>query len=107
VRLRFEDFVGIGRDFLLQPELEFVTGSVLQIDDATPVDGGVSIQLATDNNEVVNLLFSTLFTVTPPPQWRWDLYELIASLEVGEYVRAGGVRVDGRISLRELTRFVR
>jgi hypothetical protein len=107
LRLRFEDFAGNGRDFVLQPELEFVTGTVLQIEDATPVDGGVDIQLATDDGGVMKLWFSTLYTDPPPPAWRMELYQLIASLELGEDVQAGGVRIDGAISLREITRIMR
>jgi hypothetical protein len=102
VRIRFRDFLGLETEFLLGSELVTLTGVVTQIDDAVPVDGGVVIDLTLDNGETTKLFFGSLFTYPPPPQWKRDLYNVIASLEIGDRVRATGARVAGGISLRGL-----
>jgi len=102
VRIRFQDFEGGETEFLLSPAMVTLSGIVTEIDDATPVDGGVVIDLELENDETTKLFFDSLFTEPPPPHWRLELYEVIASLELGDSVQASGASVPEGISLREL-----
>ena len=102
IRLRFRDFLGVESEFLLGSELVTMTGVVTRIDDAIPVDGGVVIEVLLDGGETARLFFDSLFTEPPPPQWKLDLYGVIAGLEIGDRVRATGATVDGGLSLRGL-----
>jgi hypothetical protein len=103
VQIRFRDFDGDETEFLLEPELATVIGTVIQITDEVPVDGGVEIELLLDGGETTKLFFGSLFTEPPPAQWRLDLYAVILGLERGDRVRARGAEVTGGIVLRELT----
>ncbi|RKZ13562.1 hypothetical protein DRQ53_08520 [bacterium] len=102
VRIRFRDFEGVETVIMLGSDLVTLTGTVTRVVDDTPVDGGVVIDLQLDNGQRAQLFFGSLFTYPPPPHWRHELYQVIASLEVGDRVRAMGTAVDGGISLRGL-----
>jgi hypothetical protein len=103
IRIHFRDFRGDETEFRLGMDLVTLIGIVTQIDDDVPVDGGTVVELQLDNGETARLFFGSLFTDPPPPQWRFDLYGVIAGLELGDRVRAIGTRVLGGITLRGLT----
>ncbi|MCL1594332.1 MAG: hypothetical protein M3132_08285, partial [Actinomycetia bacterium] len=103
VLIRFRDFEGGETEFLLGSELVTLTGVMTRIDDQVPVDGGVVIDLHLDSGEMTKLFFGSLFTEPPPAPWRIELYEVIASLELGDRVEATGAAVPGGLSLRGLT----
>ena len=102
IRLRFQEFGGGGRELLLQPNLEFVSGSVVEVVDMVPVDGGVTVRLATDANELLHLIFPSLYRAVPPPDWAWPLYQKLSALEPGDLVWAQGVPVETGLLLRDL-----
>ncbi len=78
-----------------------VTGTVVAIADATPVDGGVTISLAIEGGVVETLHFASLFTFPPPEPDRLALYERIQRAEVGSRARATGVRTADGIDLTD------
>ncbi|MEQ9570021.1 MAG: hypothetical protein RLN75_07495 [Longimicrobiales bacterium] len=79
-----------------------VEGTVAEIDDQTPVDGGVTIDLNVADGGTERLLFASLFTVPPPSDARIALYQRIQAVEVGSRVRASGVRGEDGIELTDL-----
>jgi hypothetical protein len=79
-----------------------VTGTIRSVNDMTPVDGGVTIVLATDESDTVTLLFPSLFTSPPPDQKTLDLYEIVRELKPEDRVRATGTLTDYGIQLEEL-----
>lgn len=76
-----------------------VIGSLTDIRDATPVDGGVTMSVALDDGGTDTLTFGSLFTSPPPGEERIALYQRIAEAEVGDRVRATGERREGGIEL--------
>jgi hypothetical protein len=103
VRIHFRDFRGNETEFRLGVDLVTLIGAVIGIDDDVPVDGGVVVELQLDSGETIKLFFGSLFTSPPPPQWRFELYAVIAGLELGDRVRATGTSAPGGITLRGLT----
>lgn len=103
VRLRFRDFMGNDSEFLYDPVVILLNGTVTRIDDQVPSDGGVVIELKLDSGETAQVFFGSLFTYPPPPAWRTELYHVITSLVVGDQVMAKGMLVQGGISLVGLT----
>lgn len=85
-----------------ESQLVIVSGEVTAIDDRVPVDGGVTIDVRLADGGTERLLFGSLHTSPPPSQERLDLYDVIARLQVGDRVRATGVRVEGGIELESL-----
>lgn len=83
------------------PEAVTVLGTVTEIVDDTPVDGGVTVTLDVVGGGEERLLFGSLFTVPPPGPDRLALYERLAQARVGSRVRAEGRRVDGGIELTD------
>ncbi len=79
-----------------------VEGTVTEIVDQTPVDGGVTIELTVDGGATERLLFGSLFTQPPPSEERIALYQRIQGADVGSRVRATGVRSDEGIELTDL-----
>ena len=79
-----------------------VTGTVTQIDDQVPVDGGVTITLDLDGGGTELLLFGSLFTDPPPDEEKIELYQKILKVEVGNHVRAIGNRGEQGIDLTDL-----
>lgn len=83
-------------------DLVTVEGTLTEIDDQTPVDGGVTLSLALDGGGSERLLFGSLFTSPPPSEARIALYTRIQEAEVGSRVRATGTRTEGGIELTDL-----
>lgn len=84
-----------------------VTGIVTEIVDQTPVDGGVTITIATSDDTSERLLFGSLFTSPPPSAERLELYEQIQTARVGSRVRATGVRSTEGITLADFRVLIR
>ena len=88
-------------DGLLTPsEGETVfTGTIQSINDAVPVDGGVTILLRTDNGETATAYLQSFFRMPPPEQWEWDLYEVIRELTPGQTIMVKGPVTDNGIRI--------
>lgn len=84
-------------------DLITVVGEVIEIEDMVPVDGGVTIKLRQEDETEVDLYYSSLFTNPPPSQEHIDLYQVITEVDVGDRVRAKGIRIDHMIELKDLT----
>jgi hypothetical protein len=95
--------MGNDSEFLYDPVVILLNGTVTRIDDQVPSDGGVVIELKLDSGETAQVFFGSLFTYPPPPAWRTELYHVITSLVVGDQVMAKGMLVQGGISLVGLT----
>jgi hypothetical protein len=77
-----------------------VVGTVRQIDDATPVDGPVSIVVIDPAGSPQKLYFGSLFTRPEPSEQRKATYRAIAPSRAGDCVRAVGLPMqDGRIAI--------
>ncbi|WP_405280812.1 hypothetical protein [Gaopeijia maritima] len=76
-----------------------VVGQLTAIDDATPVDGGVTLTVAVQGEAIETLTFGSLFTSPPPGEERIALYQRIAEAEVGGRVRATGERREAGIEI--------
>lgn len=86
------------------PQADFpvtVTGTIAEIDDRVPVDGGVTITLELDQGGTELLLFGSLFTYPPPDEERVALYQKIVEAEVGSHVKATGIREEDGIELTD------
>jgi len=79
-----------------------VVGTVIEIVDQVPVDGGVTISVRLDDDRIERLTFGSLFTYPPPEPERIRLYEVIQEVEVGDRVRATGTAGDEGIELESL-----
>jgi hypothetical protein len=79
-----------------------VTGTVVEFQDMTPVDGGVTITVAPQGGGTERLLFPSLFTYPPPSQEVMNLYDLVRRVEVGDSVRAEGTRTTDGVELESL-----
>jgi len=74
-----------------------VTGTVTALEDQTPVDGGVMIQVTDAKRGSVTLWFESMFTNPPPRPERVALYQEIQKVSVGNTIRATA-RPDGTTS---------
>lgn len=72
-----------------------VQGTVTSIQDQTPVDGGVIVDLDVEGGGAERAYFSSLFTTPPPSEDRLRQYDLLRRVEVGDVVRIEGKR-DGQ-----------
>lgn len=79
-----------------------VVGQVLQFVDATPVDGGVTVDIVLDDDRGERLLFPSMFTSPPPSNAMLRLYDVVRRVEVGDTVRAEGTRTGDSILLEKL-----
>lgn len=79
-----------------------VEGTVTEIVDQTPVDGGVTIEMDVDGGGSERLLFGSLFTSPPPSEGQVALYQRIQTARVGSRIRASGVRNEDGIRLSDL-----
>ena len=97
-------FVAIGgcSEIYAPQDLVTVTGEVLSIEDLVPIDGGVTIDLSLSDGETEKLFFESLFTYPPPSQERLDLYQVIRDVDIGDQVRAAGIRNDNGLVLEEI-----
>jgi hypothetical protein len=84
-------------------DIRIVTGTVTEIVDQVPVDGGVTITLRLADDRTERLTFGSLFTHPPPEPDRIRLYEVIREVEVGDRVRASGTAGEEGIELDSLT----
>lgn len=100
----FVPFLGCGNDGPLNPApgTVVVTGTVIEVRDDTPVDGGVTIMVETSRQETERLIFPSLFTEPPPSQQTIALYDLVRRVEVGDLVRAEGKRTAAGVELESL-----
>jgi hypothetical protein len=80
-----------------------VVGTVTEIVDQVPVDGGVTITLRLEDERTQRLTFGSLFTNPPPEPERIHLYEVIREVDVGDRVRATGKTGDEGVELESLT----
>lgn len=80
-----------------------VTGTVVEFQDETPVDGGVTITVTTQGGEMERL-FLAPFVEGPvsPPQETVNLYDLVRRVEVGDSIRAEGERTPAGVKLASL-----
>jgi hypothetical protein len=98
---RDEDSLKVGSPS--DPPRVTVVGYVTAIDDMTPVDGGVKIELRLDKGSTAFLLFGSLFTSPPPDEATLQLYEIVRRLEIEDHIRATGIETDLGIVIEELT----
>jgi hypothetical protein len=84
------------------PATEVVIGEITRIDNQIPVDGGIVLDLTADNGGTDRLLFPSLFTNPPPGEAVLRLYDLVRRVEIGDRVRAEGIRTDYGVDLESL-----
>jgi hypothetical protein len=73
-----------------------VAGTVVEVRDETPFDGGVVITITTAQAATERLLFPSLHTSPPPSQQTIDLVDRARRVVVGAVLRATGTRTaDG------------
>ena len=79
------------------------TGTVTAVDDRTPVDGGITIDLLLDDGGTERAYFPSLFTSPPPGEDLMRLYDVVRRVEIGDRVRVEGMRSEaGGIDLDSL-----
>lgn len=76
-----------------------VTGTVTALDDQTPVDGGVTIQVTDAQRGSLTLWFESLFTHPGPTAERQALYQDIQKVSVGNRISATA-RPNGTTNLQ-------
>lgn len=76
-----------------------VTGTVTELNDQTPVDGGVTIQVNDAKRGNVTLTFESLFTHPAPTPERQALYQEIQKVSVGNTIQATA-RAEGSTNFR-------
>lgn len=74
------------------PRTEIVTGEVTALEDMTPVDGGLTIDIALGDDRADRLYLPSLFTAEPPGEDLLRLYDVARRVEPGDVVRAEGQR---------------
>ncbi len=80
-----------------------VTGIIERIEDTTPVDGGVIIELKVSFGQTDTAYMPSLFTEPPPPPEQFEIYRQIRQLEIGDMISVRGERDDYGIEISELT----
>lgn len=87
----------------LAPGVVRITGTVTELDDDTPVDGGVTIVVADRKRGSVTLSFGSLFTHPPPTPDRQELYQDIQKVGVGDVVTATATtEAEGTLRLQSI-----
>ena len=86
----------------LAPDMVRFNGSVTEIDDDIPADGGVTIRLTDKAKGPVTINFESLFTLPRPTEARQALYEDIRKVSVGDVVTATARMVDGGYRLESI-----
>ncbi len=74
-------------------------GRIISIEDQTPVDGGVKIELMTVENKKLTFFMRSLFRNPPPSEVELELYRTIQKLNVDDWVRGYGEFDDGTLIL--------
>jgi len=87
----------------LAPDMVRLSGSVTEIDDDVPADGGVTIRLTDKAKGPVTINFESLFTLPRPTEARQALYQDIQKVSVGDVVTATARVVDGGYRLESIT----
>ena len=64
-----------------------VTGTLTELVDSVPVDGGVDITVRPDRGAATAFYLPSFFTATPRPEEDWKIYEALTALRVGDRVR--------------------
>jgi hypothetical protein len=80
-----------------------VVGRIESIEDLVPVDGGVTIELKEDSGGSAILRYASMFTNPRPSEEHVDLYQVIQDADVGDRVKAEGIRTSDGIDLKALT----
>jgi len=95
---------GLNSDAITKPDPDpvVVTGTVVEIADEVPVDGGVIIDLEVADGRTEVLYLPSFFTTPPPPENNQKVYQVIVQLEVGNRVKAEGCRTEHGIKLESL-----
>ena len=79
-----------------------VTGEVTNIQNEIAVDGGITLDVDVVDDGTNRLIFVGLFTLPPPNDEVLRLYDLVRRVEIGDMVRAEGVRRDDGVILEKL-----
>ena len=79
-----------------------VTGEVVEVQNAIPSDGGITLTVTPEVGGTEQLLFPSLFTLPPPSEETFRLYDVVKRVEVGNVVRAVGIRTTAGIALESL-----
>lgn len=80
-----------------------VTGTLTQIRDDIPVDGGAILDLELDDGST-DALYLPPFSAQPPTEEQEQAYQLIQQLKPGDRVKGRGERTDYGIRLGSLTK---
>lgn len=88
----------------VDPDLEVVVGTITEIDDGVPRDGGVTIDLELEDRSSARLWLGLNPRSQPPREDQWELYRVILTLDVGDTVWAAGIWHGTSIELREIGR---
>ncbi|HEX7878605.1 MAG TPA: hypothetical protein VF720_04315 [Candidatus Eisenbacteria bacterium] len=86
----------------LAPDMVRLTGSVSEIDDDVPADGGVTIRMTDKVKGAVTLNFESLFTLPRPTEARQALYADIQKVSAGDVVTATARLVEGNYRLESI-----
>ena len=78
-----------------------VTGEVTRIVDGIPVDGGVTVDVDV-SNDVSEVLYLPSFAWGQPTANEEKAYQVILTLEIGDWVTAQGTRTASGIKLEGL-----
>ena len=79
-----------------------VNGEVTGIQNEIAVDGGITLEVDLVDDGIDRLIFVGLFTAPPPTDEDLGLYDVVRRVEIGDIVRAEGVRRDYGIILEKL-----
>jgi hypothetical protein len=79
-----------------------VTGDVVEVQNAVPSDGGVTITVTLPSGGTERLLFPSLHTSPPPSEQTLTLYDLVRRVEVGDLIRSEGKRTVSGIEVESL-----
>ena len=98
-------FLGCGNDAPAGPDTGtvVVTGTVVEFQDSTPVDGGVTIAVTTRAEETQRLYLPPFAeSLTPPSLQTINLYDLVRRVELGDLIRAEGKPTSMGVELQSL-----
>ena len=81
-----------------------LTGTVVSIQDAVPVDGGVTLVIRDAGGKEWSAYIPSFFRIPPPPQSDWELYEILRDLQPGDPVVLVGPKDEFGIRITALSR---
>jgi len=79
-----------------------VTGTLVTLQDAVPVDGGVTLEVEAASGTRTMFHIPSFFTPNPIPEGRWELYQHVTTFSVGDRVRATGEPTESGLLLTSL-----